>query len=334
MAPKKLSQEQQLKLEGVVAQLQAKGLLTPANRVPNKSAPAKASAGAGECRKKPAAAKAKSKPAPKVAAAEEPEQRPAKKSRARKIEEAKQEPAAKKVRQAEEDHAAEAAGSSMDLRPPHLRGRTNVSQAKANEWKETAKKSPFFNESKGCEDFSSVGWFREEVLGVDVTWSNVEEVFALCKKSGEYRDMTMPELEAVLTKMLGPRPKSTSAAARTERAEAAEERHPGPILEDPSFTGKSADHQKQQEGHEGDDDLEGGEEEEVEEDCPVDIPDTLVDVPEPEDSDNGNPKPAKVAKKADAIPTEEAAFPVVPPGQPQPPLLATPAAKTAEEVCV
>ena len=272
MAPKKLSQEQQLKLDGVVAQLQAKGLLTPANRVPNKSAPAKASAeeaGAGECRKKPASAKAKSKPAPKVAAAKEPEpapkvaaakepeQPPAKKSRARKLEEAKQEPkepAAKKTRKTEEADTGEAAaGSSKDLPPPHLQGRTNVSQAKATEWKDQAKKSPFFNESKGCEDFSSVGWFREEVLGVDVTWNNVDDVFALCKKSGEYRDMTMPELEAVLTKMLGPRPMSTSAAARTERAEAAEERHPGPILEDPSLTGKSADHQKQQEGHEGDD---------------------------------------------------------------------------------
>ena len=331
MAPKKLSQEQQLRLDGVVAQLQAKGLLTPANRVPKKSAPAKASAeevGAGESRKKPAA-KAKSKPAPKVDAAEEPEQPPAKKSRARKFEEPKQEPAAKKVRTAEEDHAAEAAGSSTDLPPRHLRGRTNVSQAKAIEWKEKAKKSPFYNESKGCEDFSSVGWFREEVLGVDVTWSNVEEVFALCKKSGEYHDMTMPELEAVLTKMLGPRPTSqASAAARTER-EAAEERHPGPILEDPSLTGKSAD---QEEGHEGDDDAEGAEEEEPVEDCTVEA-DTLVDAPEPEDSDNGNPKPAKVAKKADAM-TEEAASPVVPPGQPQPPLLATPADKIVEEVCV
>ena len=332
MAPKKLSQEQQLKLDGVVAQLQAKGLLTPANRVAKKtSAPAKASAeevGAGGCRKKPAA-KAKSKPAPKV----EPKQPPAKKSKARKLEEPKQEPAAKKVRAAEEDHAAEAAGSSTDLPPPHLRGRTNVSEAKANEWKEKAKKSPFYSESKGCEDFSSVGWFREEVLGVDVTWSNVEEVFALCKKSGEYHDTTMPELEAVLTKMLGPRPTShASAAARTER-EAAEERHPGPILEDPSLSGKSADHQKQKEGREGDDDAEGAEEEEPVEDCTVE-PDTLVDPPEPEDSDNGNPKPAKAAKKADAIATEEAASPVVPPGQPQPPLLATPADKTVEEVCV
>ena len=118
-----------------------------------------------------------------------------------------------------------------------------------------------------------------------------------------------------------------------DRARGCRGASPWPHLEDPSLTGKSADHQKQEEGHEGDDDAEGAEEEEPVEDGTVEA-DTLVDAPEPEDSDNGNPKPAKVAKKADAIAAEEAASPVVPPGQPQPPLLATPADKTVEEVCV
>ena len=95
-----------------------------------------------ECLKKPAA-KAKSKPAPKVDAAEEPEQAPAKRSRARGPEEPKQEPAAKKVRATEEDHAAEAAGSSMDL-PPPLARKDQCFPSQANEWKEKAKKSPFY----------------------------------------------------------------------------------------------------------------------------------------------------------------------------------------------
>ncbi|CAE7201702.1 unnamed protein product [Symbiodinium sp. CCMP2592] len=108
--------------------------------------------------------------------------------------------------------------------------------------------------------------FFETGLNVVVSWKNLDDVWRACRASDKpmYRDMQYEKLLQMMEAALGPRPKHVLKPVEVHLA--AEETHPGPVLEDESLKQTQEQQQSQEEGDDEEQDDQEGEEEEAEED--------------------------------------------------------------------